>query len=102
MVQRLLGMTMAVAAVMVACTLVTDGQQAFAQGMGPFYNHYVGPGPDGTVGAKLYPCPRPTPPLIGHTYITYEPLNPHEFRGVKCWIVVALYLSSIAVNLLST
>ena len=44
-----------------------------------FYNEYVPPvGPE-SVGAKLYPCPRPTPRLVGHTYITYQPLMPHEF-----------------------
>jgi hypothetical protein len=44
-----------------------------------FYNEYVPPMGPGTVGAKLYPCPRPTPPLVGHTYITYQPLMPQEF-----------------------
>jgi hypothetical protein len=44
-----------------------------------FYNYYVPPVGPGSVGAKLYPCPRPTPPLVGHTYVTYPPLSPHEF-----------------------
>ncbi len=44
-----------------------------------FYNHYVPPVGEGSVGAKLYPCPRPTPPMVGHTYITYQPLMPSEF-----------------------
>jgi len=43
-----------------------------------FYNYYVPPGYGG-VGAELYLCPRPTPPLVGHTYVTYPPLLPHEF-----------------------
>jgi hypothetical protein len=43
-----------------------------------FYNYYVPP-VGGGVGAQLYPCPRPTPPLVGHTYITYQPLMPAEF-----------------------
>ena len=44
-----------------------------------FYNYYVPPvGPYG-VGAALYPSPRPVPPLVGHTYVTYQPLMPHEF-----------------------
>ncbi len=43
-----------------------------------FYNYYVAPGPNG-VGVELYPAPRPAPPWVGHTYITYEPLMPHEF-----------------------
>jgi hypothetical protein len=44
-----------------------------------FYNQYVPPVGPGSVGAQLYPCPRPTPPLVGHTYITYPPLAPQEF-----------------------
>jgi hypothetical protein len=44
-----------------------------------FYNYYVPPVGDGSVGAVLYPCPRPTPPLVGHTYVTYQPLMPQEF-----------------------
>jgi len=45
----------------------------------PFQNYYVPPGPCGGVGAQLYVAPRPTPPLVGHTYVTYQPLAPHEF-----------------------
>jgi hypothetical protein len=44
-----------------------------------FYNQYVSPVGPGSVGAELYPCPRPTPPMVGHTYITYPPLAPSEF-----------------------
>ncbi len=43
-----------------------------------FYNYYTSPGYGG-LSAELYPCPRPTPPLVGHTYITYQPLMPQEF-----------------------
>lgn len=42
-----------------------------------FYNFYV-PGRCGGVPAGLYPAPRPTPPLVGHTYYTYQPMMPHE------------------------
>jgi hypothetical protein len=42
-------------------------------------NYYVHPGEAGLVGAELYVSPRPTPPLVGHTFITYPPLAPHEF-----------------------
>jgi hypothetical protein len=45
----------------------------------PAYNYYVHPGEAGVVGAQLYLSPRPTPPLVGHTYVTYPPLMPHEF-----------------------
>jgi hypothetical protein len=55
-----------------------------------FYNFYVAPvpcNPAGAVGAELYPCPLPTPPLVGHTYITYQPLLPQEFmyRHHRCY-----------------
>jgi len=43
-----------------------------------FYNYYAPPVGPGSVGAQMYPCPRPTPPLVGPTYITYQPLLPHE------------------------
>ena len=44
-----------------------------------FYNFYVPPGGCAGVPAQLYVSPRPTPPLVGHTYVTYQPLMPHEF-----------------------
>ena len=44
-----------------------------------FSNYYVPPVGPNSVGAQLYPSPRPTPPMVGHTYITYPPLAPHEF-----------------------
>jgi hypothetical protein len=43
-----------------------------------FYNYYVPP-TCGGVGAELYISPKPVPPHVGHTYITYQPLMPHEF-----------------------
>jgi hypothetical protein len=43
-----------------------------------FYNFYVG-GNCGSIPAAMYPTPMPTPPLVGHTYFTYQPLYPHEF-----------------------
>ncbi len=43
-----------------------------------FYNFYVG-GNCGSIPAGMYPTPMPTPPLVGHTYFTYQPLLPHEF-----------------------
>ncbi len=44
-----------------------------------FYNFYVPPCDYHGAGAQLYVSPRPAPPLVGHTYITYQPLMPHEF-----------------------
>jgi len=43
-----------------------------------FYNYYAWPSCTG-LGAELYISPRPVPPLVGHTFITYQPLMPHEF-----------------------
>jgi hypothetical protein len=43
-----------------------------------FYNYYAWPSCTG-VGAELYVSPRPVPPHVGHTFITYQPLMPHEF-----------------------
>jgi hypothetical protein len=42
-----------------------------------FYNFYV---PDNCNGvpAAMYLAPRPVPPLVGHTFYTYQPLMPHE------------------------
>jgi len=48
-----------------------------AQAADLFYNYYVA-GVNGGPPAQLYLVPRPTPPLVGHTYITYQPLMPHE------------------------
>lgn len=42
-----------------------------------FYNYYS-PMSCGAHPAAMYPSPRPTPPLVGHTYYTYQPLLPHE------------------------
>ncbi len=43
-----------------------------------FYNYYVNPS-HGGMGAAMYLSPRPVPAYVGHTYITYQPLMPHEF-----------------------
>src|SRR3990172_6599578 len=90
MVLRGLRVTMILAALLVAWNLVPDDtHQAFAQGLQRtssdlFYNYYVPPGPSGGAGAQLYVCPVPTPPLVGHTYVTYQPLMPHEFLYQHC------------------
>jgi hypothetical protein len=44
-----------------------------------FHNYYVPPAGYHSVGAELYPCPRPTPQYVGQTYITYPAFMPHEF-----------------------
>ena len=42
-----------------------------------FYNYYV-PGTWGGVPAAAYVAPRPVPPVVGHTYYTYQPFMPNE------------------------
>ncbi|MHC4400716.1 MAG: hypothetical protein ACYTG0_13655 [Planctomycetota bacterium] len=90
MVGETLHRTIVLVALLAVWGLVADGtDQAYAQrraGTRPdlFYNYYVPPGPMGGAGAELYLCPRPTPPWVGHTYITYPPLMPHEFLHKHC------------------
>ena len=54
------------------------GHGYVSHGQDLFYNYYH-PGYPHGAPAQLYLAPRPTPPLVGHTYITYQPLMPHEF-----------------------
>lgn len=85
MLRRLLPVMLAAVTLLAAWSLDPGGtRQARAQGprrTAPnlFYNYYVPPVGCGGVGAQLYLSPRPTPPLVGHTYVTYQPLMPHEF-----------------------
>jgi len=44
-----------------------------------FYNYYTNPNMCDPSGAQLYVSPVPVPQQVGHTYITYQPLMPHEF-----------------------
>ena len=60
-----------------AVSPVQPGARSFGQ-PDLFYNYYV-PGGPGGVPAAMYLAPRPVPPLVGHTYYTYQPLLPHEF-----------------------
>ena len=84
MVLKLLRVVLMVAAVSAAGAWVLGGSPAaahdgFKKPGDLFYNYYVPPDPRQGVGAQLYVSPRPTPPVVGHTYITYQPLMPHEF-----------------------
>ena len=63
-----------------AAALLADSSPAAAADLvagspGVFYNYYAQPG----AMATLYPSPLPTPPLVGRTYITYQPLLAQEF-----------------------
>jgi hypothetical protein len=69
---------------LVGCAmLISAGEAAAERRSSPdlFYNYYAQPGYNG-LGAEMYPSPRPAPPLVGHTYVTYQPLMPHEFLHV--------------------
>jgi hypothetical protein len=84
MVLRVSRIVVVLAVLAVAWQLSLDVNQALAGDRGRtapdlFSNYYVAPGPYGGVGARLYVAPLPTPPLVGHTYVTYQPLMPHEF-----------------------
>jgi hypothetical protein len=66
-----------VAAVAATWTLTTSEATAVNRAAAPVSaNYYVA---DADAPVALYVSPRPTPPLVGHTYITYQPLAPHEF-----------------------
>lgn len=85
---RTLRLAASAAAVVVALNWLAarsaSAQDYCSRGFRPdlFYNYYVAPVPCngfGAMGAQLYVSPRPVPPLVGWTYITYQPLLPHEF-----------------------
>ena len=70
------GLTLAIACM----ALVGLSTQARSANPDLFYNYYVGPSPNvGGVPAQAYLSPRPVPPLVGHTYITYQAMMPHEY-----------------------
>jgi hypothetical protein len=85
---RTLRLAASAAAIVVALNCLSarsaSAQDYCSRGFSPdlFYNFYVAPVPCngfGAMGAQLYVSPRPVPPLVGWTYITYQPLLPHEF-----------------------
>jgi len=71
-----------VAMVFLATGLAATVQAGVREKAAPvFANYYV---QDGDATAAMYLSPRPTPPLVGHTYITYQPLMPHEYLYPHC------------------
>jgi hypothetical protein len=58
----------------IAAAVVTIAASA-AEAADLFYNYYV----PGNPPAQAFLSPRPTPPLVGHTYVTYQPFYPNEF-----------------------
>jgi len=55
------------------------GCQSWEYGNPSLFHNYYAPNNCGSHAAQLYIAPRPVPPLVGHTYYTYQPLMPHEF-----------------------
>lgn len=47
--------------------------------VGDLFPSYWAPMAPGHLSAPLYVSPVPTPPHVGHTWVTYQPLYPHEF-----------------------
>lgn len=65
------------AALTATWTLATTPAEAGHPAAPPVFANYYVPG-DGA-SAQMYLSPRPTPPLVGHAWITYQPLMPHEY-----------------------
>lgn len=61
---------------LLAAGMLTTSSTVWAQDA---TNYFVPPGTDAGIAASMYPSPRWTPPVVGHTNITYPPLAPHEF-----------------------
>lgn len=45
---------------------------------GLFYNYYT-QGYSNGVNAQMYVSPQPVPPYVGHTWMTYQPLQPEHY-----------------------
>ena len=83
MLKTLVRLSLVLASYLLVASVDLDGSSS-AKAQNPtystnydlFYNYYVGPP---GVPAGMYPCPRPTPPFVGHTYITYQPFLPQQF-----------------------
>ncbi|QDV26169.1 hypothetical protein [Aureliella helgolandensis] len=72
--------TKMVSAVIVAAIVGSAGMAHAQHGGGSalFANQYT-QGYANQATAQMYVAPVPVPAWAGHTYITYEPLAPHEF-----------------------
>ena len=77
MFRKSIGLMLAVLAFGAAWQLLSG--HAVAAQSDLFANYYVGPSVYGGVPAQMYVSPLPVPPHVGQTYITYQPLMPHEF-----------------------
>ena len=60
-------------------TCATGDCQYRYYGQPNLFGNYYTWGNCGAIPAALYVSPKPIPPHVGWTYITYQPLYPHEF-----------------------
>jgi hypothetical protein len=82
-----------IVAAIAGCYLASPAEECFAQttytyvepgylprlyGQPDLFAQYYHPAEPGQIPAEMYPAPHPTPPWVGHTYYTYQPLYPHE------------------------
>ena len=65
-------------------TMLVIGWAAAGPAAAQYGNYYVPAGSPAGVAAQMYPSPRPVPPLVGYTYVTYPPLLPQEFLYTHC------------------
>ena len=74
---KLLGGTLLSVGLLAAVDVQSTSAQEYAYPQ-MMQNYYVAD-PQMGIQPEMYLAPVPTPPLVGRTYITYSPLNPHEF-----------------------
>ncbi len=54
----------------------------YGRGVQPLFNNYFTTGAADQANAALYISPVGVPGWVGHTYITYQPFNPHEYTWI--------------------
>ncbi len=53
--------------------------QGLGRGVQPLFDNYLTQGNANQATAGMYPSPIGVPGWVGHTYYTYQPLNPHHY-----------------------
>lgn len=64
--------------VVVAATFCFGNQAQAQEYAGPLFANQYTQGYANQATAQMYLSPVPVPAWVGHTYYTYQPLNPHE------------------------
>jgi hypothetical protein len=73
---RLWTLALASVTLLAVCGVATQSASAVQPDL--FANYYAKPGAAGGIPAQMYLSPVPVPPLVGHTFVTYQPFEPHE------------------------